>query len=530
MASEILGLFASPELYQQNQDLLRQQQALQYAQLDPYDRVTYGANLAGQRFGGALGSALGGTDPQLRIISARQSVMQGVDPSNPESILRAAQQLADVGDQQGALTLADYARKAGSELALQQQRLREGRAASTPKELQIANATAQLQQRIRELQAAPESPERNAELQIATDTLARLTATTKSANVPKEIEIANARAALQGRIRALEKQPESEERNNELQTARDTLASLPQAGGRAGQVPDAIEIARERAVARGLTPGSQLYNEFIDKELQRLTTKETKEPSANISEVGVAVGTNAPVYIDKNKDEQFIYVRGADGKQVRQPYFGGVDRTTAKVSTSVAMKGETAFAEKLGTLDAKRVDDALATRDNAIAAINSLKELTRLDNQGLISGSFATGRVGATNFLSTLGLVSGADADKLSRSENYQKVAGDIILATLGGRLGAGFSNEDRNFIQRLIPQLENSAQARRQLLDFLVTKNNAIIEETTRLEEYARQNNSLKGYKPTIPIVKQSSGNAASGMTDQQLRDAYNKAKKGGR
>lgn len=477
MASEILGLFASPELYQQNQDLARQQQALQYAQLNPYDRVTYGANLAGQRFGGALGSALGGTDPQLRIISARQSVMQGVDPSNPESILRAAQQLADVGDQQGALTLADYARKAGSELALQQQRMREGRAASTPKELQIAAARAQLQDQIAELEATPESPERNRALSIAKNTLAGLTTATKP-----------------------------------------------------GQVPDNIEIARERAAAKGLKPGSVEYNKFIDTELERLTTKDKKEIAPNISEVGVAVGTNAPVYIDKNSDQQFIYVRGADGKQVRQPYFGGVDRTTAKVSTSVAMKGETAFAEKLGTLDAKRVDDALATRDNSIAAINSLKELTRLDNQGLISGSFATGRVGATNFLSTLGLVSGADADKLSRSENYQKVAGDIILATLGGRLGAGFSNEDRNFIQRLIPQLENSAQARRQLLDFLVTKNNAIIEETTRLEEYARQNNSLKGYKPTIPIVKQSSGNAASGMTDQQLRDAYNKAKKGGR
>ena len=471
--TSILGLFTSPEEYQRQQDLMMQRQAAELAQLDPYQSVRFGAIRAGQQFGRGLAGILGAEDPQLRMISTRQSALQGINLGDPESIFTAARQLADAGDQQGALMLADYGRKAQADAALVTQRTREGRAAATPKELQIAESRATLQRDIRMLEAMDASPDRDARLQLA----------------------------------------------------KDTLASLPISGG-SKQTPDNIEIANARAAAKGLTPGSTEYNKFIDTELERLTTKDKKEAAANISEVGVAVGTNAPVYIDKNKDEQFIYVKDASGKQVRQPYIGGVDRTTAKVSASATTKGETAFAEKLGALDAKRVDDALATRDNSIAAINSLKELTRLDNQGLISGSFATGRVGATNFLSTLGLVSEKDANKLAGSENYQKVAGDIILATLGGRLGAGFSNEDRNFIQRLIPQLENSAQARRQLLDFLVTKNTAIIEETTRLEDYARQNNSLKGFKPTIPIVKQSSGSAASGMTDQQLRDAYNKGK----
>jgi len=175
MASEILGLFASPELYQQQQNALMQQQAAQYAQLDPYERVTYGANLAGRRGGAALGGVLGIQDPQLKIISARQSVMQGVDPSNPESILNAAQQLAEVGDQQGALTLADYARKAQSELALQQQRMREGRAASTPEKLRIANARAELLQQRRTIEALPaDAPNREEALRLIDDTLAGL--------------------------------------------------------------------------------------------------------------------------------------------------------------------------------------------------------------------------------------------------------------------------------------------------------------------------------------------------------------------
>jgi hypothetical protein len=99
-------------------------------------------------------------------------------------------------------------------------------------------------------------------------------------------------------------------------------------------------------------------------------------------------------------------------------------------------------------------------------------------------------------------LTSVKDQGDLAKSENYQKTAGDVILATLGGKLGAGFSNEDRRFIEGLVPQLENSPQARKQLIEFMVKKNQTILNESTRLENYARDNKTLKGFVPTIPIV----------------------------
>jgi len=210
MASEILGLFASPELYQQQQNALMQQQAAQYANLNPYERVEYGANLAGRRLGGALGGALGIQDPQLKIISARQSVMQGVDPSNPESILNAAQQLAEVGDQQGALTLADYARKAQSELALQQQRTRAGAAASEPEKLRIANARAQLLQQRRTIEALPaDAPDRAEALRLIDDTLAGLPQADGTNRPYAEISPAE-RKSVNDAIRIEEQKPEKE--------------------------------------------------------------------------------------------------------------------------------------------------------------------------------------------------------------------------------------------------------------------------------------------------------------------------------
>jgi len=213
----------------------------------------------------------------------------------------------------------------------------------------------------------------------------------------------------------------------------------------------------------------------------------------------VAKGSEVPVYEDDKG--QFTYIKGPDGQQTRQPYYGAVDRTTAKVSATAVTKGQEAFSEKMGELDAKRVSDALSARDNAFSTVRSLNQLANLDDQGLISGSFATGRVGVTNLLNTLGLASPADQARLASSQNYQKVAGDVILGVLGGKLGAGFSNEDRKFIEGLVPQLETSPMARRQLINFMTRKNMDIAEEATRLETYARDKNGLKGFTPKIPL-----------------------------
>ena len=87
------------------------------------------------------------------------------------------------------------------------------------------------------------------------------------------------------------------------------------------------------------------------------------------------------------------------------------------------------------------------------------------------------------------------------------------------------FSNEDRKFIQELIPQLENSSNARKQLIQFMVGKNQAIIDESIKLENYARKNRGLSGYVPTIPIVNVQGGTPnISQISTQQLLDELRK------
>jgi hypothetical protein len=459
MATDIVGsLFGvSPEMYQEERNRQGLKDAIAMAQLDPMQYANAAIQAGAGRAAGGFAGLMGVEDPQMRLISQRNALAKQIDMNDPESIMRGAQMAAQAGDTVAASTLADYARKAASDLALIQQRTAEKMTTEQRNALAFASSVGR-----------PGSPEFNRAYQ---------------------------------------------DKFTELTTKAETTST---------------EMRNAAAIAGAEFPvGSPQYIEKYRSELQRLTTKEAK--AGNVKEVGVAMGSREPVYLDVNQDLQFIYQKGADGKQMRVPYFGGVDRATATSTTKVeAERKQTEFEKLLDKKDADRVGNAMTLQENAIASLNSLNRLNQLDQSALISGSFASGRVGATNLLNTLGLTSAKDQDVLAKSENYQKTAGDVILATLGGRLGSGFSNADREFIQSLVPQLENSPQARKQLIEFMVKKNQGIVDETTRLENYARDKKTLKGYVPTIPIVNLGANapKPLSELSNEELMNQFNKLK----
>jgi hypothetical protein len=111
MASEILGLFTTPEQYQLAQQQAQEAQALQYARLDPAAQAQYGFYRAGQQLGGAIGGALGGEDPQLKMISMRQQLASQLDEANPNSYMMVAEQARRAGDPQFAMAIGDAYRQ-----------------------------------------------------------------------------------------------------------------------------------------------------------------------------------------------------------------------------------------------------------------------------------------------------------------------------------------------------------------------------------------------------------------------------------
>lgn len=219
MAENIVaGLFGiTPEMYQgqqYNQDLKR---GYELAQLDPgaAARAQLGASVGqlGRGFAGALGIE----DPQLKLISARNAIAQQIDQTNPESILQGAQMLAQAGDQQGAMALAQYARQAQSETALVQQR----RAAEQASLAQVAKTQLSIKQEEQlrdELSKLPQgasqddvlaivtkygSPDKVlAALQASADKAAANVARTESAQLANQARIDAAKVAADARIEA----------------------------------------------------------------------------------------------------------------------------------------------------------------------------------------------------------------------------------------------------------------------------------------------------------------------------------------
>jgi hypothetical protein len=124
MAENIVaGLFGlNPQMYGEQQRRSALSEGIALAQLDPAARGAAMTYAGARGLGNAIGGALGVEDPQLKMISVRQQIMSQLDQSDPESIIKGAQMLAQAGDQQGAMGLAEYARKAQGEMALTQQR------------------------------------------------------------------------------------------------------------------------------------------------------------------------------------------------------------------------------------------------------------------------------------------------------------------------------------------------------------------------------------------------------------------------
>ena len=278
----VAGLFGmTPEMYQgqqYNQDLKR---SYELAQLDPgaAARAQLGASVG--QLGRGVAGAMGIEDPQLKLISARNTIAQQIDQTNPESILQGAKMLSQMGDQQGAMALAQYARQAQSEIAQAQQRLaaakaseatatRERQPAINPS-IQIAQEIASLKDGITQLEAAEQTPENLRTKNILTYKLAEL--------------------------ERLSNKDKPDLTTNEFKNA------------------------SKLALMAG-PEGSPEYKAKFATEFERLTAKNEGRP--NINKIGVAAGTAKPVYLDVNKDFQFIYDKDATGAQVRVPYTGSL--------------------------------------------------------------------------------------------------------------------------------------------------------------------------------------------------------------
>lgn len=108
----ILGLFTTPEQYQQAQNEAALARGVQLAQLDPFQRASAQLYQGGYMAGGALGQALGAQDPMLQRLSQRQQMLRDIDFNDPTSLANASRAALENNDVQASREFAAAAQKA----------------------------------------------------------------------------------------------------------------------------------------------------------------------------------------------------------------------------------------------------------------------------------------------------------------------------------------------------------------------------------------------------------------------------------
>jgi hypothetical protein len=289
--SDILGLFATPEQYQAQQAEQERARALQFASMTPLQAANYNVFLGSQQLGRGLGGLLGAQDPQLRMISQRQQLMQSINPADPESLLQAAQRAAEMGDQQLALTLTDYGNKQLSEMAQAQQRLAAAnreRQQAVPARILESRELGVLTTALDALKATPPSPERDRQITMLET---QISALDRPEKVTPDMSNAMALADLASADR------NSAEWKNAYQEQLTRLTTKSE-----NQKKSVIAQELEDA---GYIPGSPAYVSMMDKFLtSKLTPKQERDMSFGVDREATAMSEFGKRFSELTQDQQ----------------------------------------------------------------------------------------------------------------------------------------------------------------------------------------------------------------------------------
>jgi hypothetical protein len=241
-------------------------------------------------------------------------------------------------------------------------------------------------------------------------------------------------------------------------------------------------------------PGTPEFTTAYNSELARLTTKEGTRDQ--IKEVGVALGSNKPVYTVQTAAgiQQVTFEQDETGKQVMKPYVGAVDRATVKVSASATTVGENQFAKNLG---GGQADSLLASQILAQDASNILdtnKTARSLLKAGAITGTGADFFVALNSGLKQAGIDFGY-ADAAANSQAYSAALGanvGRIIKQFGA--GTGLSDADRAYAEQMAA---GKISINRAAIDKILDINDKAAKGVIN-----RHNKAASGVKSQIPLT----------------------------
>jgi hypothetical protein len=208
----------------------------------------------------------------------------------------------------------------------------------------------------------------------------------------------------------------------------------------------------------------------------------------------------------------------------------GATRVNTNVNT-----GEKEYDKVLNKAEAERF---IGYQKGGQSAQSALQSLDVLDN-AMKDPNFYSGP-GAERFALPLRQAQaalGGDPKAAASMETFRANASKAALDAMGGSLGSGFSNADRDFVLNQVPNLANTAEGNKQLIEVTRKVRQREIEISKKAREYASKNGGrldagfdavLQDYAEKNPLFKrQPAPSPAPGAPSRQDIEAEMRRRK---
>lgn len=195
---------------------------------------------------------------------------------------------------------------------------------------------------------------------------------------------------------------------------------------------------------------------------------------------------NAGGYRPLTPDEADAYgLDSTEGYQVNGE--GNIDKIGGSGTTISMPPGESAYDKALGEGNAKR---ALEFQDGAVKGTRALTTLGMME-QAVKDPSFYSGTLAENAVLPLKRAAAslGIDPNGVTSMETFNALSKQAALDVMGGSLGTGFSNADRDFVISQVPNLGNSPEGNAQLISVQKALAQRQIEISQLAEMYAKEN-----------------------------------------
>ena len=148
--------------------------------------------------------------------------------------------------------------------------------------------------------------------------------------------------------------------------------------------------------------------------------------------------------------------------------------------TNVTVGGsEKAWERGIGELGVKTLEKIQNDAASAVDMLGQTQILTSLMNDPAFqSGALAEPKMAYKKIIEALG----GDPANVGSQEAFQAVTAQLILDKMGGSLGAGFSEGDRKFVERMAPALSTSKIGNQ----LIIQMNNAIANRKIQINDFA--------------------------------------------